>query len=496
MSARDLRAAYRRFWLGFEVSATRLRLFRFLFFGVLAVDALMQLPHAPRYGAGDFNVSHLPALDGILPLPGAGGLVVIYVAISLLAARIALGAASRLSLIAITTLWGIAYFWSQLDSYQHHYLIFLLLVISCVVPWPGPGDSDPKPIAAWPVRLLLVQLSILYAFAAVAKMDPLWLDGTTIEKQIDDGAVRSMAEALGWGLSAKLVLVGELFLAVALQIRRLWPAALIGGLALHLSIQLGGFKIGLFSFFMFACYALVVPERPLSWLARETRRALGDLVGAWSGVLAPLKTTLQRPAVQLSVLAGGVMVGALLVLRAPFAEVLWAALLVGAIAVADSFTIGRVRSGTSYLAAGLVVVVSLLISNAARDYYRYLGGSKRRLGDYPAAIAAYRRVVQIAPGWAPGHNSLANLFRRTEKWDEAVVRYEKAIHLDPTDWRPHLGLALVFHELERGPEAIQAAERGLELLPEPSGSRKDSILRSNRDRLRRIRDHWKRKDAR
>jgi hypothetical protein len=37
-----------------------LALFRLLFFGVLAVDMWLQVEHAPRYGAGDFNVSHLP----------------------------------------------------------------------------------------------------------------------------------------------------------------------------------------------------------------------------------------------------------------------------------------------------------------------------------------------------------------------------------------------------------------------------------------------------
>src|ERR1043165_7610449 len=55
------------FWFGFEVTWAKLLLGRFIFFGLLAVDALLNFAHAPRYGAGDFNVAQLPLFDLLMP---------------------------------------------------------------------------------------------------------------------------------------------------------------------------------------------------------------------------------------------------------------------------------------------------------------------------------------------------------------------------------------------------------------------------------------------
>ncbi len=59
-------------WFGTPVLQARLTTLRVVFFGVLAFDQwVLFLPKAVRYGAGDFNVSHVAALDGLLPVPGA-----------------------------------------------------------------------------------------------------------------------------------------------------------------------------------------------------------------------------------------------------------------------------------------------------------------------------------------------------------------------------------------------------------------------------------------
>src|SRR5436190_20666959 len=55
------------FWFGVELPWAKLVAARVVLFGLLAVDAFLQLRHAPRYGAGDFNVAHLPFLDALGP---------------------------------------------------------------------------------------------------------------------------------------------------------------------------------------------------------------------------------------------------------------------------------------------------------------------------------------------------------------------------------------------------------------------------------------------
>src|SRR4051812_44910212 len=56
-----------RFWFGFEVSWAKLVVARVVIFGLLAIDALLAIRHAPRYGAGGFNVAQIPGLDGLGP---------------------------------------------------------------------------------------------------------------------------------------------------------------------------------------------------------------------------------------------------------------------------------------------------------------------------------------------------------------------------------------------------------------------------------------------
>src|SRR5687768_16997107 len=123
------------YWFESGVSRSKLNLFRFLFFAVLAVDCFLDLGHAPRYGAGGFNVSNLPWLDWALPLPTRTGFLLCCVAGSYLALRAAFGVLTTWSVRLLTALFAYRYFISQLDSYQHHYLVFLLLFIACFIPW-------------------------------------------------------------------------------------------------------------------------------------------------------------------------------------------------------------------------------------------------------------------------------------------------------------------------------------------------------------------------
>ena len=62
------------FWFGFEVAWAKLVLARSVVFGLLALDALLQIQHAPRYGAGGFNVAQLPGLGAFGPTRASYGI--------------------------------------------------------------------------------------------------------------------------------------------------------------------------------------------------------------------------------------------------------------------------------------------------------------------------------------------------------------------------------------------------------------------------------------
>ena len=364
------------FWFGFEVPRAKIVVGRVIFFGLLAIDALMQLVHAPRYGAG-FNVAQLPGLDSLGPGRigyGTSELVLAYAFV-----LIAFGVATRWLVPVAAIIYSWLYFGSQLDSYQHHYLIAMLLVIACFVPWqPGAG-----PVRSWALRLMIVELAIVYLWAAISKLDPLWLDGTALSGQVH-GSLRSLIDAtIGIRAVAILVLLTELALTW-IWVRPAWKFLAPLGIAFHLGIVWSGLEIGLFAWLMIGLYAFVLPDRVYAWAKLP---ALPALSRPWLVFTASLVT------------------GLVLAVICRFPSSL-AIAIVATVFVVVSCAITRrsiVAVALAHLVALTVWVVVDRTSSIARDYYNFWGGTSRRLKDPASAQAAYRRLVAIAPDDVPAH---------------------------------------------------------------------------------------------
>jgi hypothetical protein len=516
---RWVREPWTRFWFDYRIAPETLRVFRVAFFTLFAVDAWLQIEHAPRYGAGSFNVSHLPWLDGILPMPSRVGMLVVYLLQAYLALRIALGVTVAWSLRLLTPLFTYGYFISQLDSYQHHYLLFLVLVIALAMPWQA-GASEPAAdgngrVPAWAARLLLCQLSLLYLWAAVAKLDPLWLDGRTLARQIHPGAVRSFIEGglatwlggllggaatgaqAGWAAAARLVLIAEITLAFAIHVRRLRPAAWAAGVLMHIVLGNAGLEIGLFSWFVVALYLVVAPDAWVVGLSRWMRIevwligvgvAVALLPGAgWiaAGGLGALaiavfvrraETWLRarrapgsaapavHPVAGWIALAVAVAASGAIATRIPLSAMLGFAGAAGALALA----LAPRRDGTHRLVHAGVHVACVAIlwvfhvaTTQAVLHHRYWGGDARRRGDLATAVEAYRRVTEIDPNYAGGHTRLADLHARTGRDEDALAGYRRAVALDPDDPQGYLGQARVHARSRRAPAAVAAADNAL-----------------------------------
>jgi vitamin K-dependent gamma-carboxylase-like protein len=444
-----MNAWWNAYWFECGVSRAKLNLFRLVFFTVVAVDCFLDLSHAPAYGAGGFNVSHLPWLDPLLPLPTRAGFLIGCVLGSYLALQAAFGVATAIAVRVLTVLWGYRYFISQLDSFQHHYLVFLLLLIACLIPWDQarePRDPQDPTIAHWAIRLLVVQVAIVYFWAAVSKMTGHWVDGTALAGEVTPGdswivqAVFDKASAseliqatLGFAGVAKLVLALEILLTVMLLYRPLWPFAILVGVPFHAGVEIAGFRIGRFSYFMIAFYVLLLPDR---WMERLGR--------GWRAVTAaavqPLVARAPGPAAGLLIaaaLAGG---GALILARVPLdsrpAVALPAFLLsLGAAlrAARRGSRGGIVGAGLAALAAGALLFALYRVSDAVPDYYRLLGGSSRRLGDLAQSERAYRRFVALRPDDAKGYLHLAQVEKQRGDVDGARVHAGRAVEIDPGD---------------------------------------------------------------
>jgi Vitamin K-dependent gamma-carboxylase len=438
------------FWFGYEVAWAKLLVARFVIFGLLAIDALLQISHAPRYGAGDFNVAHVPGMDAL----GAGraSFAIAQLVIAYLLVLAALGVRTRIVLPIATALYAWLYFGSQLDSYQHHYLVVLVLLISCFVPWQRPTGATPStPVRTWAIRLLLVQLGIMYVWAAISKMDPAWLDGRTLDLQIS-GAMRSMIDGtVGIKAASRFALLVELILALTIWWRRAWIVALPLGVAFHAGILASGLEIGLFAVLMLGFYVLVIPDRAFAWVGELLARVVGAPVAA-------IGRALSHWVVAFAALGFGVALA--LIVRLPSATAVGLGL-AGMCAAFIATTRERV-SATALARAHLVAMLVWLVvdhaSSQAVDYYRFWGGNARRLGDPAASEYAYRKVIDIDPEEPAGHFQLGKIL--LGRGDEAggISELREAQRLEPGRARAYLAEAHWLKSKGRTAEAIEKAK--------------------------------------
>jgi hypothetical protein len=424
------------FWFGFEVSWAKLALGRFVLFGLLALDALLQIRHAPRYGAGGFNVAQIPLLDGLGPTRTS------YAVCELINAWLftlaALGVAARWVLPPAAAIYAWLYFGSQLDSYQHHYLVSLVLLCACFVPWQRPRDATPATrVASWALRLILVELAIMYLWAAISKMNAAWVDGRTLSTQII-GPMRRLVDAtVGVPFASKLVVVVELALAALVWQPRFWMIAAPLGIAFHAGILFSGLEIGLFAWLMIATYLFVVPDRV--WVALATTRPLTTLRSAFAIVSGWFDG-----AAGWFIWILGATLGTAFAMFARFEYAGRVGIVALVVMIAGSgYAIVRAPQARRLTAIGMAHLAAMTLwfatdraSTVAIDYYRFWGGTSRRLGDLATAERAYRELIAAAPDEPAGHFQLGRMLLTQQKPDEALAELHEAQRLSPGDARP------------------------------------------------------------
>ncbi|NVB85147.1 MAG: HTTM domain-containing protein [Kofleriaceae bacterium] len=460
------------FWFGFEVTWAKLALGRFVLFSLLALDALLQISHAPRYGAGNFNVAQLPLLDFIAP--GRVAYLVGQLVCSWLFVLAACGVATRIALPLVTAIYGWLYFGSHLDSYQHHYLVWLILLLACFVPWQRPPDAEPATrVRSWALRLILVQLGILYFWAAVSKLDGAWLDGRTLGGQIH-GSLRSLIDSTVHIRAASILVVAtEVALAFTVWRPRTWRYAAPLGLALHIGILASGLEIGLFAWLMIGLYIFIVPDVVWVWLAERApiaaaRRAATTLAGYFTGTAAIIWWVLAAA------------IAALLAVVSRFDNAPLVGLLLLAALLAITATLrGRHRvawiATAHLLAFGLWTVVDRTTAEPS-DYYRLWGGSARRLGDLATSEYAYRRMTEIAPNEGTGHYQLGRLLLARNASEQGLAELHRAQDLEPMKARSYTAEARWLASNGQNDAAIAKAREAT--IIEPGDSEARSLLNS------------------
>jgi hypothetical protein len=268
-------------------------------------------------------------------------------------------------------------------------------------------------------------------------MNAAWVDGRTLSTQII-GAMRHLVDGtVGIAFASKLVIVVELTLAALVWQPRFWMIAAPLGLAFHVGILFTGLEIGLFAWLMIAIYVFVVPDRVWTALSESSpitalRNAFAIVSGWFDGAAGWL----------IWILGASVGTAFAMFSRFEYAGRVGVLALVAMIA-GSGYAIVRAPQarrltaiGISHLAAMTLWFATDRASTVAIDYYRFWGGTSRRLGDLATAERAYRELIDAAPDEPAGHFQLGRMLLAQQKTDEALAQLHEAQRLSPSDARP------------------------------------------------------------
>jgi hypothetical protein len=268
--------------LGGEHDGDTLGAFRALFGVVLVVQAVALLVQAQAHYLAPVLLFPYEGF-GWLPRPsawalyGVGGLLVVA------GLGVTLGVWFRVCLATFAAGFGYVFLIDQTHYNNHYYLLLLV----CALLLPSRADrcfglraGSSALVPRWSLALIRAQLVLVYAFAALAKLNADWLQGEPLHHWlalrgaggpfVDLAASRWTALALAYGGLAFDALVGP-----GLLWRRTRRAACVLAAAFHLSNALL-FEIGVFPWLMLASLLLFLEpgsvRRALSRWPRWARR--------------------------------------------------------------------------------------------------------------------------------------------------------------------------------------------------------------------------------
>jgi Vitamin K-dependent gamma-carboxylase len=229
-----------------------------------AAEVLFLLPKAL-----DPAMLHLPLLPLLprLPQATAPAFVGAWMVCALL---LSVGLAARPAALALMALVGYYILLDQQLYSNHHYLLLLLLLLLGLARSDATLSLEARQrrrrvfaVPGWPVILIQLQLTAVYIFSVLSKLNLSFLSGEVIS------GVTAFPLPLPPTMLALLTIAVELFIAYGLWRPRLRLLAALAGLALHGGIvvsmgavsALDAYQLGVFSALICAPYLLFFAQR-------------------------------------------------------------------------------------------------------------------------------------------------------------------------------------------------------------------------------------------
>ncbi|WP_427383565.1 HTTM domain-containing protein [Janibacter sp. G56] len=177
-----------------------------------------------------------PLLSLIPPVHGTAAVALMVVGFTA-GVCLAIGLLAN-AMAALVCLVQVAYYVVDVQTYSSHHTLVIALTALLAFAHSDAGRSLQARLSGrvhavpwWPQLLMMVQISVLYLFAGLSKINPIWLDGSVLADELR----WSVPPAVQVGLAC-LTIVTEVALALALWHPRTRRWAVLVGILLHLSI--------------------------------------------------------------------------------------------------------------------------------------------------------------------------------------------------------------------------------------------------------------------
>jgi len=213
---------------------------------------------------------------------------VYFAVMGFFAFNIMIGNWYRLSTVLVTILWAGFYF-SQKTMYNNHYYLlmivsFLLIFLPANAYYSVDAKRNPTifslTMPAWVKWLMIVQISIVYFYATLAKFYPDWLDGTFTKILYSRVSGRPFLQEIfsqPW-FYISIAYLGILYDALIvpfLLFKQTRTIALVASLIFHLSNSLA-LPIGIFPYFALSFSLFFYPPETLKQFVFKNKPAVTE----------------------------------------------------------------------------------------------------------------------------------------------------------------------------------------------------------------------------
>jgi len=220
-----------------------------------------------------FTFSHI-GMEWLQPLPG-NGMYFYFAAMGILGLLIMIGYKYRWSMALFTLMWTAVYLMQKTSYNNHYYLLILVCLIMLLLPAHRYASVDVRlnpsikklTMPAWCSWIMILQVTIVYFYATLAKFYPDWLDGTftrdLLARSVTSPALHEiMTQKWFYLFIAYAGIAFDMLVVPLLLYKRTRTVALIASVIFHIfnSITL---QIGIFPFFALSFVVFFYPPEKI-----------------------------------------------------------------------------------------------------------------------------------------------------------------------------------------------------------------------------------------